>query len=221
MLLWVTHAAFALAHKFSPCPHLGRVNHSHPTGKLIFFIFFITVSYPTNFFAENLSNILLSLLPVLINTDYFCLFVLDFSPTRTPYVWTHEPADSADPRWEQPVMRWCPWSRPPRPPPQTPCALSVASSTGQEKTTYTTTRVKWTTTLSATFAFSPCCSPSTHPVDTRSATSASETSYKRKISAHWTARDFISSCVRNLASWSINFQISYWFCVRLLLCAKM
>lgn len=72
-------------------------------------------------------------------------------------------------RWGRQVMTWL-WRS--RTPPWTPCALSVASSTGQERTTCTTTRTKWTTTWSATFAFSPCCSHWTLPADTLSATSA-------------------------------------------------
>lgn len=106
---------------------------------------------------------------------------------------------SFDPEWEQQVMKWCLWNRLPLPLLLTPCALSVASSTGPEKTTCTITRMRWMMTLSATFAFSPCCSHWTHPVDIHSATSASETFYKRKIFVHWTGKDFTSSCVRSLA----------------------
>lgn len=72
-------------------------------------------------------------------------------------------------RWGRQVMTWL-WQS--RTPPWTPCASSVASSTGRERTTCTTTRMKWTTTWSATFAFSPCCSHWTLPADTLSATSA-------------------------------------------------
>lgn len=92
-------------------------------------------------------------------------------------------AASVDSKWERQVMRWCLWTRP-LPPPSILCVSSVASSTGQEKTIYTITRMKWTMTWSATSAFSLCCSHWILPVDTRSAASASETSYKRKISVH-------------------------------------
>lgn len=128
-----------------------------------------------------------------------CLFK-ESPPLVDVYVTHEDPeAASADSRWERRVMRWCLWTRTPPPPPSIPCVLSVASSTGREKTTCTITRTKWTMTWCATFAFSLCCSRWIPPVDTRSAASASGTSCRRRISVHWTGRDFTLSCVRSLA----------------------
>lgn len=112
-----------------------------------------------------------------------------------------------DSPWERQVRSWCPWSRPRRPP-STLCVSNVANSTGHERTTCTITRTRWTTTWSAIFAFSLCCSHWTPPVDTRSAASASETSYRRRISVRWTGNGCSSSRVRSLAFWFTSFWTS-------------
>lgn len=59
---------------------------------------------------------------------------------------------SVDSKWERQVMRWCLWNTP-APPPSILCVLNVASSIGQERTTCIITKMKWTMTWSAIFAF--------------------------------------------------------------------
>ena len=115
-------------------------------------------------------------------------------------------------------MRWGLWNRP-RPPPSILCVSNVASSTGLGKTTCTITRMKWMTIWSAISAFSLCCSHWTPPADIPSAASASETSYRRRISVRWTGRDSTLSHVRSLAFWFINSWTNCWFRVHFPQCA--
>ena len=75
------------------------------------------------------------------------------------------------------------------------------------------------TTWSAISAFSLCCSHWTPPAVIPSAASASETSYRRRISVRWTGRDSTLSHVRSLAFWFINSWTNCWFRVHFPQCA--
>lgn len=97
------------------------------------------------------------------------------------------------------AMKMFQWSRT-----WTLCALNVVNNIGQERTTCTITRMMWTMTWSAIFAFNPCCSHWTPPVVIHSAISAYGTFCRRRISALWIAKGFTLSCAKNPVSLFTN-----------------